>query len=128
MTETSPIISMNRFEPGLNRLGTVGIPLTGVEVKLDELNDELEGEILVKGANVTQGYFKRPELTAEAFTQDGWFRTGDVGKFVHQRFLQITDRKKDIFKTSSGKYIVYSTLPNHWISTTVCGCYSCSSL
>jgi len=114
MTETSPIISMNRFEPGLNRLGTVGIPLTGVEVKLDELNDELEGEILVKGANVTQGYFKRPELTAEAFTQDGWFRTGDVGKFVHQRFLQITDRKKDIFKTSSGKYIAPQPLQNHF--------------
>ena len=114
MTETSPIISMNRFEPGLNRLGTVGIPLTGVEVKLDELNDEQEGEILVKGPNVTQGYFKRPELTAQAFTKDGWFRTGDIGKFVHQRFLQITDRKKDIFKTSSGKYIAPQPLQNHF--------------
>jgi len=114
MTEASPIISMNRFEPGLNRLGTVGIPLTGVEVKLDELNDEQEGEILIKGLNVTQGYFKRPELTAQAFTEEGWFRTGDVGKFVHQRFLQITDRKKDIFKTSSGKYIAPQPLQNHF--------------
>ncbi len=114
LTETSPIISMNRFEPGLNRLGTVGIPLTGVEVKLDELNEEQEGEILVKGPNVTQGYFKRPELTTQAFTEDGWFRTGDVGKFVHQRFLQITDRKKDIFKTSSGKYIAPQPLQNHF--------------
>jgi long-chain acyl-CoA synthetase len=114
LTETSPIISMNRFEPGLTRLGTVGIPLTGVDVKLDELNDEQEGEILVKGPNVTQGYFMRPELTAQAFTEDGWFRTGDVGKFVHQRFLQITDRKKDIFKTSSGKYIAPQPLQNHF--------------
>lgn len=114
MTETSPIISMNRFEPGLNRLGTVGIPLTGVDVKLDELNDDQEGEILVKGPNVTQGYFKKPELTTQAFTNDGWFRTGDVGKFVHQRFLQITDRKKDIFKTSSGKYIAPQPLQNHF--------------
>lgn len=114
MTETSPIISMNRFEPGLTRLGTVGIPLTGVDVRLDELNDDQEGEILVKGPNVTQGYFKRPELTAQAFTDDGWFRTGDVGKFVHERFLQITDRKKDIFKTSSGKYIAPQPLQNHF--------------
>ena len=118
LTETSPIISMNRFEPGLNRLGTVGIPLSGVEVKLDDVNEEQEGEILVKGPNVMQGYFKRPELTKNAFTEDGWFRTGDIGKFVHQRFLQITDRKKDIFKTSSGKYVAPQPLQNHFAKST----------
>ena len=114
MTETAPLISINRYEPGLNRFGTVGVVIPGVEVKIDEPNDELEGEILVKGPNVMQGYFKRPELTKEVFTSDGWFRTGDVGKFVHQRFLKITDRKKDIFKTSSGKYIAPLPLQNHF--------------
>jgi len=109
MTETAPLISVNRFEPGMNLFGTVGLPIQGVDVKIDEPNDEHEGEILVKGPNVMLGYYKRPDLTASVFTDDGWFRTGDVGKFVHQRFLKITDRKKDIFKTSSGKYV--SPLP-----------------
>ncbi len=81
MTETSPLISMNRYEPGLSRFGTVGLVIPGVEVKIDQPNEEQEGEILVKGANVMQGYFKRPELTHEVFT-DGWLRTGDIGKFV----------------------------------------------
>jgi long-chain acyl-CoA synthetase len=114
MTETAPLISINRYESGLNRFGTVGIAIPGIEIKIDEPNDEQEGEILVKGPNVMQGYFKRPELTREVFTSDGWFRTGDVGKFVHQRFLKITDRKKDIFKTSSGKYIAPLPLQNHF--------------
>jgi long-chain acyl-CoA synthetase len=114
MTETSPLISMNRFEPGLNRFGTVGIPIPGIEVKIDEPREDGEGEILVKGLNVMQGYFKRPELTKEVFTEDGWFRTGDVGKFVHNRFLKITDRKKDIFKTSAGKYIAPQPLQDHF--------------
>jgi len=114
MTETSPLISMNRFEPGLNRFGTVGIPIPGIEVKIDEPSEDGEGEILVKGLNVMQGYFKRPELTKEVFTEDGWFRTGDVGKFVHKRFLKITDRKKDIFKTSAGKYIAPQPLQDHF--------------
>lgn len=114
MTETAPLISINRYESGLNRFGTVGIAIPGIEIKIDEPNEEQEGEILVKGPNVMQGYFKRPELTKEVFTRDGWFRTGDVGKFVHQRFLKITDRKKDIFKTSSGKYIAPLPLQNHF--------------
>jgi len=113
MTETAPIISMNRFEAGQNRFGTVGIPVPGIEVKIDSPNEENEGEILVKGPNVMKGYFKKPELTAEVLTPDGWMRTGDIGKFVHQRFLKITDRKKDIFKTSSGKYIAPQPLENH---------------
>ncbi len=113
MTETAPIISINRFEPGLNRFGTVGLPLPGIEVKIDNPNEEHEGEILVKGPNVMKGYFKKPEMTAEVLTPDGWMRTGDIGKFVHKRFLKITDRKKDIFKTSSGKYIAPQQLENH---------------
>ncbi len=114
MTETAPLISINRFEPGLNRFGTVGLIIPGIEVKIDEPNEEHEGEILVKGPNVMQGYFKKPDLTKEVFTNDGWLRTGDIGKFVHHRFLKITDRKKDIFKTSSGKYIAPLPLQNHF--------------
>jgi len=113
MTETAPIISMNRFEAGQNRFGTVGIPVPGIEVKIDNPNEHHEGEILVKGPNVMKGYFKKPELTAEVLTADGWMHTGDIGKFVHERFLKITDRKKDIFKTSAGKYIAPQPLENH---------------
>ncbi|MBK5278137.1 MAG: long-chain fatty acid--CoA ligase [Bacteroidia bacterium] len=114
MTETAPLITINRFEPGLNRFGTVGVVIQGTEVKIDEPNEQQEGEILVKGPNVMMGYFNRPDLTKEVFTEDGWFRTGDIGKFVYQRFLKITDRKKDIFKTSSGKYIAPLPLENHF--------------
>ncbi len=114
MTETAPLISINRYEPGMNRFGTVGMPIPGIAVKIDEPNEEQEGEILVKGPNVMQGYYQRPELTKEVFTEDGWFRTGDIGKFIHQRFLKITDRKKDIFKTSAGKYIAPQPLQTHF--------------
>lgn len=113
MTETAPLISVNRFEPGMNLFGTVGLPIQGIDLKIDEPNEDHEGEILVKGPNVMKGYFKRPELTATVFTQDGWLRTGDVGKFVHHRFLKITDRKKEIFKTSSGKYVAPLPLQVH---------------
>lgn len=105
MTEASPIISVNRFDPGMNRFGTVGIPIPGLQLKIDIDDGSDDGEILVKGLNVTPGYYKRPELTEQAFTSDGWFKTGDVGKLVDGKFLKITDRKKDIFKTSAGKYI-----------------------
>lgn len=114
MTEAAPLITINRYEPGLNRFGTVGLSIQGVAVKIDDPNEKQEGEILIKGPNVMSGYFKRPDLNEAAFTSDGWFRTGDVGKFVHQRFLQITDRKKDIFKTSAGKYIAPQPLQNHF--------------
>ncbi len=113
MTEAAPLISMNRFEPGLNRFGTVGLPLPGIEVKIDQPNENQEGEILVRGANVMKGYFKKPALTSEVLTTDGWLHTGDIGKFVQQRFLKITDRKKDIFKTSSGKYVAPQQIENH---------------
>lgn len=105
LTETSPVLSFNRYEPGLNRFGTVGIPIPGVSLRIHEPDENGEGEIQAQGPNVMRGYHKLPEETKAAFTEDGWFRTGDVGRFVHQRFLKITDRKKDIFKTTSGKFI-----------------------
>jgi len=117
MTETSPLVTLNRFEPGLNKFGTVGIPVPGVQVKIDADSDDEEGEILVKGLNVTSGYYKRPDLTEEVFTVDGWLKTGDVGVFVSKKFLKITDRKKDIFKTSTGKYIAPQPLEYHFVSS-----------
>ncbi|HCR55056.1 MAG TPA: long-chain fatty acid--CoA ligase [Cytophagales bacterium] len=114
LTETSPLISINRFEPGLNRFGTVGLVVPGVEILIVDTDEEDAGEILVKGPNVMKGYFNKPALTQEAFTTDGWFRTGDIGKIVDQRFLKITDRKKEIFKTSTGKYIAPQPLQNHF--------------
>ncbi len=117
MTEASPFISVNRTEPGLNQFGTVGIPLPGVQIKIDEPNENGEGEILVKGPNIMQGYFNRPGQTREVFTDDGWFRTGDVGKMVNKRFLTITDRKKDIFKTSAGKYVAPQVLENYFTTS-----------
>ncbi|MCR9285982.1 MAG: long-chain fatty acid--CoA ligase [Bacteroidetes bacterium] len=112
LTETSPIVSSNHFEPGLFRFGTVGLPVPGVEVKIYQPDESGEGEILVKGPNVMMGYYNRPEETAKVIQEDGWFHTGDIGKFVHKRFLQITDRKKDIFKTSSGKYVAPQVIEN----------------
>ena len=113
LTETSPVVSSNHFEPGLYRFGTVGIPVPGVEVKIHEPDESGEGEILVKGPNVMMGYYKKPKETAKVLREDGWFHTGDVGKFVQKRFLQITDRKKDIFKTSTGKYVAPQIIENH---------------
>ncbi len=117
MTEASPFISTNRYLPGMYRLGTVGIPIPGIELRIDEPNESGEGEILVRGPNIMQGYYKRPELNAEVFTADGWFRTGDVGKMVAKRYLAITDRKKDIFKTSTGKYVAPQPLQNHFLTS-----------
>ncbi len=115
MTETSPLISLNRYDNTTNKFGTVGIPLENIQVKIDTpIDEDNEGEILVKGANVMKSYFKRPEQTQEVFTQDGWFRTGDVGRFVNEKFLKITGRKKEIFKTSSGKYIAPEPLQDHF--------------
>lgn len=112
MTEASPLISLNRFSPGLNRFGTVGIPIPAIDLQIADKDEEGVGEIQIKGPNVTQGYYKRPELNKSVFTDDGWFKTGDIGKFIDGRFLQITDRKKDIFKTSAGKYIAPQPIEN----------------
>ena len=114
MTETAPIISINRFQPGLYNFQTVGLPVPGIQVKIDDPDEYGAGEIMVKGPNVMKGYYNQPELTAKVLDQEGWLRTGDVGRWVKGRFLQITDRKKSIFKTSSGKYIAPLYVENHF--------------
>lgn len=105
LTETSPVVSVNSFVKGI-RIGTVGPLIDDVEVKIAK-----DGEILVKGPNVMMGYYKLPEMTAEVIV-DGWFHTGDIGEFVEGKFLKITDRKKEIFKTSGGKYVVPQAMEN----------------
>jgi long-chain acyl-CoA synthetase len=106
LTETSPVIAFNRFEPGGVHFGTVGIPAPGVEVRIATLRDESgNGEVEVRGPNVTSGYLHLPEETAERFSPDGWFRTGDLGRFEHKRFLRITGRISEIFKTTTGKFV-----------------------
>jgi long-chain acyl-CoA synthetase len=105
LTETSPVVAFNRFEPGGVHFGTVGIPAPGVEVRIDDPDDNGEGEIQVRGLNVMKEYHNQPAATAEKFTTDGWFRTGDKGRFEHKRFLRVTGRLSDIFKTSSGKFV-----------------------
>jgi len=113
MTETSPGISFNRFEPGMNRFGSVGLPLPNIEIDIRDQDENGAGVIWVKGPNIMQGYYKRPEETAKVLTKDGWLNTGDVGK-LHKGFLMITDRQKDIFKTSSGKYVAPQELEGHF--------------
>ena len=104
LTETSPVVAVNRYEESGRGFGTVGPLIEGVEVKIAE-----DGEILTRGPNVMMGYYKRPDLTAEVI-QDDWFSTGDIGTMTENNFLKITDRKKELFKTSGGKYV--APLPN----------------
>lgn len=106
LTETSPVISVNRMNPKNRMFGTVGTLIDNVEVKIAE-----DGEILCKGPNVMMGYYKRPDLTAEVL-KDGWFYTGDIGVMIENKFLKITDRKKEIFKTSGGKYVAPQPIEN----------------
>jgi long-chain acyl-CoA synthetase len=100
LTETSPVISVNRYQEDGRMFGSVGPLIDDVEVRIAE-----DGEILCKGPNVMVGYYKRPDLTAEVISADGWFHTGDIGMMANNRFLKITDRKKELFKTSGGKYV-----------------------
>ena len=106
LTETSPVISVNRFEESGRKFGTAGPLIEGVQVKIAE-----DGEILCKGPNVMMGYYKRPDLTAQDVV-DGWYHTGDIGLLTEDNFLKITDRKKELFKTSGGKYVAPLPIEN----------------
>jgi len=105
-TENSPVICVNRRGPNGCRFGTVGPVIEGTELKL-----EADGEICVKGPSVMKGYFKRPDLTAETLI-NGWLHTGDIGVLEDGKFLRITDRKKELFKTSGGKYVAPAAIEN----------------
>ncbi|MFN2437992.1 MAG: long-chain fatty acid--CoA ligase, partial [Chitinophagaceae bacterium] len=106
LTETSPVIAVNSYNVKDRMFGTVGPLIDNVQVKIAE-----DGEILCKGPNVMMGYYKRPDLTAQEI-KDGWFYTGDIGKMVDNKFLKITDRKKELFKTSGGKYVAPLPIEN----------------
>ncbi len=107
LTETSPVLAYNRMDKKDRYFGTVGIPLDSVIIRLAE-----DGEILAKGPNIMKGYYKRQDLTDEVIDKEGWFHTGDIGEWVVGKFLKITDRKKELFKTSGGKYIAPQSLEN----------------
>ena len=106
LTETSPVISVNRYQESGRAFGTVGPLIDDVQVKIAE-----DGEILCKGPNIMMGYYKRPDLTAQDIV-DGWFHTGDIGILTEQNFLKITDRNKELFKTSGGKYVAPLAIEN----------------
>jgi long-chain acyl-CoA synthetase len=107
LTETSPVIAVNNPATGEMKIGTVGPVLEGFEVKIAS-----DGEILCKGPGVMMGYYKAPEMTAQVIDGNGWFHTGDIGVFEDEKFLKITDRKKEIFKLSGGKYIAPQMIEN----------------
>lgn len=105
LTETSPVIAVNSMDK--IRVGTVGHPLNNLSIKIQE-----DGEITVKGPSITKGYYKNEEQTKDAFTEDGYFKTGDIGHIDSDGFLKITDRKKEMFKTSGGKYVAPQVIEN----------------
>lgn len=114
LSETSPVLAVNWVDWNKARLGTVGPILEGVQVKIAE-----DGEILAKGPNIMLGYYKDEEATKNVIDEESWFHTGDIGEFVDQKFLKITDRKKEIFKTSSGKYIAPQVIENKFKSSSL---------
>ncbi|MDD3645729.1 MAG: long-chain fatty acid--CoA ligase, partial [Bacteroidales bacterium] len=114
LTETSPVIAVSNFFPDGLKIGTVGPPLPGIEVKIGE-----DGEVLTRGHCVMKGYFKSPELTAEAIDEEGWFHTGDIGEFEPEGQLRITGRKKEMFKTAFGKYVVPTIIENKFAEESI---------
>ena len=107
LTETSPVIGVNSLLPGGTMIGTVGKPLSNLDVKIAD-----DGEIIVKGPSIMKGYYNKPELTKKVIDEEGYFHTGDIGELVDGKYLKITDRKKEIFKTSGGKYIAPQVMEN----------------
>lgn len=112
LTETSGAATVTRFED--NKIGSVGTPLNGVEVKIDEPSAEGIGEVLIRGPIVMQGYYRNPKANREAFTADGWFRSGDLGRFDAQGHLYIVGRKKDVIKLPSGKNVFPEDVEAHY--------------
>ncbi|HUH72781.1 MAG TPA: long-chain fatty acid--CoA ligase [Chitinophagales bacterium] len=107
LTETSPVLTVNPFKKYAIKAGSVGPPLPSVQLKIAE-----DGEILAKAPNVMLGYYKDEKSTQATFTEDGWLKTGDIGHFIENQYLVITDRKKDLFKTSGGKYVAPAVIEN----------------
>ncbi len=117
LTETSPAITFNRYRKKDNRFGTAGIILRDISVRIQNPNPDTEtGEIEVKGPNVMIGYFRDEKATRERFTKDGWFRTGDLGRLVDGRFLQITDRISNVYKNASGRFVIPGPLEQKLVS------------
>ncbi|MBN1199004.1 MAG: AMP-binding protein [Bacteroidales bacterium] len=112
LTETAPVIAVQNLKPGGVKFGTVGPVLPGVQVTFAP-----DGEILCKGPNLMKGYVNRPEKTREVIDADGWFHTGDIGVMIEGKYLQITDRKKEIFKTSTGKYIAPQPIEQRFVES-----------
>jgi long-chain acyl-CoA synthetase len=112
LTETAGAATITRFEDNL--IGSVGTPLPGVEISLDEPNEEGVGEVLIRGPIVTPGYWRNPEANRASFTEDGWYRTGDLGRFDGQGHLYIVGRKKDVIKLPTGKQIFPEDVEAHY--------------